>query len=62
MAKKPFSRFRTTNYIFPSVTVRTYVTCDNFANAATSLPQHFLIMIKVQKTDLKPLQLVLTSV
>ena len=49
MAKKPFSRFRATTDIFPSVAVRTYVTCDNFANVATSLPQHFLIMIKSRK-------------
>ena len=53
-AEKPFSKFTATTDIFPSVTVHTYVTCDNFANAATSLPQHD----KVQKTDLKPLQLV----
>ena len=26
--------------------VRTQVACDNFANAAMSLPQQFLIMIK----------------
>ena len=45
-AKKPFS----TTDIFPSVAVRAYkVTCDNFANAATSLPQHFLIIIKSRK-------------
>ena len=34
----------------PSVAVRAYkVTCNNFANAATSLPQHFLITIKSRK-------------
>ena len=50
-AKKPFS----TTDIFPSVAVRAYkVTCDNFANAATSLPQHFLIIIKSRKQILNP--------
>ena len=29
--------------------VRTQVTCDNFANAAMSLPQQFLIMIRSDK-------------
>ena len=44
-AKKFFS----TTDIFPWVTVHTYVTCVNFANAAASLPQHFLIVIKSRK-------------
>ena len=30
----------------PNLELRTQVACDNFAKAAMSLPQHFLIMIK----------------
>ena len=45
-AKKSFS----VTDIFPSVAVRAYkVTCDNFANAETSLPQYFLIITKSRK-------------
>ena len=57
-AKKPCSRFRATTDIIPSVAVRTYVTCDNFANASHVVTAAFLDHDKVQKTDLKPLQLV----
>ena len=36
-------------YFHRSLSVHIKVTCDNFANAATSLPQHFLIIIKSRK-------------
>ena len=63
MAKKPFSKFRaTTADIFPSVAVHTYVTCKRqllkCCKCSYVVTATFLDHDKVQKTDLKPLQLV----
>ena len=41
-------------YFHRSLYVHMKVSCDNFANAATSLPQHFLIIIKSRKQILNP--------
>ena len=51
-------RIRATTDIFPSFAVHTYLTCEKFANAATSFTAIFLDHDKVQKADLKPLKLV----
>ena len=63
MAKKPFSKFRaTTADIFPSVAVHTYVTCKRqllkCCKCSYVVTATFLDHDKVQKTDLKPMQLV----
>ena len=58
-AKKPLSKFRATTDIFPSVAVHTYVTCmPQLRKCSYVATATFLDHDEVQKTDLKPLQLV----